>query len=287
MEMCKKISTISLTLIMVLSFAACEEEIGEEPGLPSTQEIVDGVLESLDNIRTFRFDMDMAIDISGEADGEAFDMEIMMDSDAIVDLENRKMGIDMTMDMALPDKGEMEIGMKYFLIKDVMYMIMEISEDGPMWMKSEIPAGSWEQMSQTESQIELLKTAQVKIIGNENIQGVDCYVLQLTPDMDQLWKTAIQQAALGGKETLPDVPAEFFQEMFRSFSVKQWIGKDTYYFTKAEIEMAIELTAAAMDIKEGGMFMDITMTLLTYDYNEPVSIVLPPEAESAIEIPIQ
>ena len=58
---------------------------------------------------------------------------------------------------------------------------------------------------------------------------------------------------------------------------------------KAEIDMAMELTPEVMDYlgEEGEMSMDITLIFLAYNYNQPVSIVLPPEAEEAIEVPIQ
>jgi outer membrane lipoprotein-sorting protein len=285
--MWKKILTISLVLVMALTFTACEEEVDEEVGLPSAQEIVDGVSESLDNIKTFQFDMDMTMDMSGESDVELLEIAVVMDANAAVDVENGQMRMDMTLDMALPGEGEMGVGMEYYLINDVMYMFMEAPEMDPMWMKSEVPAESWGLIDQTESQIELLKTAEFKVIGSEKVKGVDCYVLALTPDMEQLWQTIMQQAAVGGEELLPDVPEEFFQEMFRSFSVKQWIAKDTYYLTKVEIDMAMELTAEAIKVEEGDMSIDIIMTLFIYDYNKPISVVLPPEAEGAIEMPMQ
>ena len=33
------------------------------------------------------------------------------------------------------------------------------------------------------------------------------------------------------------------------------------------------------------MTMDISMSLLVYNYNQPISIMLPPEAEEAVEVP--
>jgi hypothetical protein len=277
---------MSLALVVILSFTNCGD-VDEEVGLPSTQKMVDAVLESLDDITTFQFDMDMTVDMSGETEGEAFEMTMAMDSGAEVDVENREMGMTLNMDMAVPDEGEMKIGMEYYLIKDVLYMSTEGLEIDPMWMKLTMPEGTWEEMSQAGSQIELLKTAQVKVIGSEKVRGMDCYVFELTPDMEQLWQIAMQQSAVGGAEMLPDVPEEFFQEMFRSFSIKQWIAKDTYYLTKAKMDMAIELTAEAMEVEEGGMSMDIAQTLFIYDYNEPISVVLPPEAEEAIEVPME
>lgn len=53
------------------------------------------------------------------------------------------------------------------------------------------------------------------------------------------------------------------------------------------LTFAVELTPEAMGSpeEEGVFTMDITMSLLAYNYNQPVSIVLPPEAEEAVEMP--
>jgi hypothetical protein len=169
----------------------------------------------------------------------------------------------------------------------MVYALAEISEIGLMWAKSEMPPGYWEEMNQVEPQIELLEAAQVEVIGSELVGGVDCYVLQLTPDMGQLWQLFVQQTEIAYGYEVFDVAEEFLQEIFQSFSMKQWIAKDTYLLTKAEIDMAVELTpeASGFPEEEGLMTMDITIVLLAYDYNQPVSIALPPEAEEAVEVP--
>ena len=285
--MWKKILSISLVLVMALSLAACAKEAEEEAELPTAQEIVDGVVESLDDVGTHQFDMYMSIDATGEVEGEAVEATIEIDvSGALVDLENREMKADMTMNVAVPGEPEIDMEMEMYLIGDMMYMLVEIPGTPPTWVKSEMPEGYWEQQSQTESQIELLEAAQVEVIGSEKVKGVDCYVLQLTPDLEQLWQLAMQQAELAGE--MPDVAEEFIEEMFRSFSVKQWIAKDTYFLTKGEIDMAVELTPEAMGYpeEEGVITMDIAVSFLAYDYNQPVSIELPEEAEEAIEVPM-
>jgi hypothetical protein len=186
--------------------------------------------------------------------------------------------------MTMPDESEMDMGTAIYLIGGMVYMLMEIPEMEPMWIKSEMPEGYWEEMSQVQTQIELLEVAQVEVIGSERIGGIDCYVLQVTPDLEQLWQMVMQQAEMAGE--MPDVTGELLQEMFRSFSVEQWVAKDTYFLAKVEIDMAMELTPEAMGFpgEEGIMTMDIAMSILTYNYNQPVSIVLPPEAEEAIEM---
>jgi len=271
--MWKKILTISLALAMVLSLAACAQG-------PPAQEIVDGIIEALDDIKTYQFDMDMTMDMAGEAEGEAFEMTVVIDFESVVDIENRQMMMDMAITMAMAGEAEMEMGMEMYLIGDMMYMFMESPWMEPMWAKSEIPEGTWEEMNQVEPQIELLEAAEVELIGSERVRGVDCYVLQVTPDMGQLWQLVMHQAEVAG-----EMPP-FIEEMFRSFSVKQWVAKDTYFLTKAKLDMVVELTPEAMGFPEaeGVLTVDIAMVLLVYNYNQPVSIELPPEAEEAIEV---
>ena len=246
---------------------------------PSAQEIVEGVIESMDEIRTYRFDVDMTSGIAAEAEGEVVEMTMVMDLNGVLDLEDRQMKIDMTAKVeGLPEPDETETRMEIYLVGDMIYTMMDVPGIEPMWTKMEMQEGYWDEMNQVESQIELLEAAQVEVIGSETIEDTDCYVLQITPDMGQLLQFAIQQGALS-EEEVPDVAEELLQEMFTNFSVKQWISKDTYFLIKAAIDMGLEL--------EVSLPIDISVVLLCYDYNQPVSIELPPEAEEAIEVPIQ
>jgi hypothetical protein len=154
-------------------------------------------------------------------------------------------------------------------------------------MKSGMPQGYWEQMNQVEPQVELLEAAQVEVIGSEEVNSVDCYVLQLTPDMAKLWQVAMRQSGITGEQILPELDEELLQQVFKSFSVKQWVAKDTHFLAKVEIDMALELTPEAFGSpeEEGSVKMDVAFDLLTFGYNQPVSIVLPKEAEQATEVP--
>jgi hypothetical protein len=287
LKMFKKVLAISLALVIALSLAACGKEAGDGLGLPSAEEIIEGAVQALDDIRTYQFEMNMSIDYSGEVEGEAYEMVMAMDLAGPMDLENREMIMDMTISIVMFGES-MEMSAEVYLIGDMVYTMTEDPETGSMWEKSEMPEGFWEQMNQVEPQVEFLELVQVDVIGSEKVKGVDCYILQLTPDIEQLWQLAMEQAGVTGDEILPDIDEEYFQEIFKSFSVKQWVAKDTYFLTKAELDMAMELTPEALGYpeEEGIMTMDITIDLLAYNYNQPVSIVLPPGAEEAIEVPM-
>jgi hypothetical protein len=278
-------------LIVTVSLVACttQGKIEQVQGLPPAYKIVIGVIESQYDISTYQFDMDMNIDATTISEGKSLDGIIAMGFSGVVDIDNSQLSMDMNMGMTAIGEDETELSMGMYLVDNFMYMMTDIPGMGSMWTKSEIPVVDWKDFDQVEPQIELLVDAiQVNVLGSEMINGIDCYVLEIIPDMEQLWKITMQQSGVAGEEILPGISKEFIQDIFQDFSVKQWVAKDTYFLLKAELDMTMEITAEAMSLTEddGFMIMDITMDLVVYDYNQPVSIVLPPEAEEAIEFPL-
>ena len=281
----KRVLTVILALIVVLSmnaFAGGEEQ-------PSVQEIVDGVTESLDELKSHNFDTSFSLEMAGEAG--VVEMSIAVGFSGAMDLENKEMSTDVTMSaLELWGEGETELAFEMYIIDDMSFIMTERPGEGPMWQKEEFSETEWEEITAVlgfaERQVELLQAADISVIGSEKIKGVDCYVLQLTPDLEQLWKTAIEEADpldMG----VPAIAEEVLREAFASFSVKQWVTKDTYFLTKSEIDISMEMTPEVMDalggegIMAGMMTMNIAVSFLFYDYNQPVSIELPPEALEA------
>jgi len=284
----KKILTMSLVVAIVLCFTACGEETEEEVELPPAQEIVDGAVESFDNISTYQFEMDMTMYTTGEAVGEAIEHTVTMVNSGTLDLENQQMKTDLSM-----DAGDEMMRVESYIIDGMVYAKPEAPGEEPGWIKSEAPAEYWEMMtavSGIKNYIELLKTAQVKVIGSEQVNGVDCYILQLTPEMAELYQTAMNPVGgVGQAGMLAPVPEELLEDMFRSFSVKEWVAKDTYLLMKAEIDMAIETTPEFKDYlgEEVDVSIDVTISFLAYNYNQPVTIVVPEEALEASEMPAE
>ena len=267
----KKIVALSLALVMAFSFTACGEE------LPSAQEVVDGIIESLDNIRTYQFDINETIDMAAAGDGED---SFTLSSSGTVDVENRQLVVDTS--IAETEQPEIVWGGEQYFIDGMLYAKPKDPAGESVWMKQEAPEGWWEGMQQTglvASQIELLEAAQVEVTGSESVGGIDCYILEVTPDLEKLWQL---HSNLTFQEA-PEVTEEYLQEIFRSFSIKQWVAKDTYFLMKAEIDIATEFSPEEL----GPSAIDIAMVLLAYNYNQPVSIELPTEAEEAIEMPTE
>jgi len=279
----KKILAMSLALVMALAFVACDGD-----GLPTAQEIVDGTSQAMADVRTCKFDMEMAMDMDGEAEGESIDANIEMDASGALDIENNQ--LKMTMNMEVTGEEDIDVEAEMYLVDNTFYILTDMLGMGPTWMKlemsemEELPEEYWEEADLLELPTELLEAFEVKVTGSERVGGVDCYVLESTPDMEQLWQM-FETTEL----EMTDIPEDFehyFDEMFDSFSMKEWIAKDTYFPMKVEIEISMEFAPEAMGFpeEEGEANIDIVMTMLLYDYNQPVSIELPPGAEDAMDI---
>ena len=278
----RKILAISLLLVMVLSFTACGEE------LPTAQEIVDGAVRALDDVTSYQFEMTTTMDVSGESEGEAFEGATATDQSGTLDLANRQMHTFTTMNTVGTGTYGMDRTQETYIIDDMVYtMTVDTPDSEPSWMKSEMPAELWEQMNQIKPQIEILGTSAVEIVGSEQLDGVDCYVLESTPDTEQLWQLFMQQMGTAS-DMAPDITMRVLDEMCENYSAKQWIAKDSYFLMKVEVEISMELTPEIMGSpeEEGEAAVAIRIIMLVYDYNQPVSIELPPEAEEAIEVPI-
>jgi hypothetical protein len=84
---------------------------------------------------------------------------------------------------------------------------------------------------------------------------------------------------------MPEDCEDYLDEMFDSFTEKLWVAKDSYLPMKVEVEVTMEFTAEEMGSPdEGEVAADLFMSMLIFNYNQPVSIELPPEAENAIDI---
>ncbi len=261
----------------VLCLVACQTgNAAQTAELPSPEEVVNAAVKALEDVRTFEFEADMTMTMTGEAEGEAIDVSMETHMAGAVDVDSEEMKMDMDVAMTVPDEGELEVGMEMYFIGDTMYALMQVLALGDisMWVKSELPPGMYQQMTQVEDQIDLLRLSEVKLIGTETVAGKVCYALELVPDPDALWELVMQRMSTAGEP--PGLTEELLiKEIARSYSVKHWVARDTYLLCKAELAMALEIE---------GVTTDIYMDLVVRDYNRPVSIELPPEAENAIEV---
>jgi hypothetical protein len=218
-------------------------------------------------------------------------MYAVADYNGSIDVQNTEMGIVMDINLVIPALGEIEMAESIYIVDGTMYMGLDMPSfmGGSTWMKTQLSEVILTEMYPVESLIALIETAEITVLDSEKVNGVDCYVVEVVPDADQLWEYVSQQLQFMGDELeMPDSMGELIRKMYDNVSVIYYIAKDTHFLIKSAMDMTITLTAEDLGFpeEEGSMTMDITTEMLAFDYNLPVSIELPPEAENATEVPL-
>ncbi len=253
----KKLLPILLALVILASPVGCakEEKI-------TTEQLTERVTAAATDMRTYQFDISTKTEMSIETDTETIEIKSSGEGSAVVDNTNKKMQRKMSME-AETSEGTQSTETEEYLIGDMMYTKTLMPGMPEQWMTQAMTAELWEAQNLVEQQMRLLEVSEIEILGSEQVNGVECWVVKPLPSLEKFLEVV--------GEVTEEVPPD---EFFESLSVKQWFAKDTYYLMKAEMEW----TAQVFEIPVL-MWMEIECS----HYNESVSIELPPGAEEAAE----
>jgi hypothetical protein len=282
MKAVKIILALSLALVLSLTLVGCDQ------GLPRDE--IDRIIENVANAQfdTVRMDMDMTMNMEVVGGTDPGEMTMWGDGVGIIDMASHEMQMTMSISVEIPELGVQTVATDTYLVDEWMYTAVDVPVVGKHWFKREVTTGMWEQQNQIEQQIELLRSA-VKVTSqpDQTVDGTDCYVFEVVPSVEALGELLSQQTSgMSGLDYSQLDLADLFEEM----SVKEWIAKDNYQVLKTEVFMRMQMRPEDVGATEADfdkMVMDMNMTMRLYDYNQQVSIVLPPEALEAEEMPKQ
>jgi len=259
-----------LALVMLCTLVACNGEV-----LPPVDEIVDGFLEAQENITTCRQEINMDMNMKITSGGQSGRIVISMRADGDMNFPDREMRMDMNMTMSISAAGQserIEGDILMYVIDDAEYTKIDMPGEYSGWQKSILSAfeleQTWSEASYTSALADLLEGSDATVKKVQNIGGVPCYLLEVRPSTSAL-ADFIEQQQLGD---VADLGFDF-SEMFRSFTIRYWIAKDSYDIMKGIIDATLYMEEAG-DKLEGSM----TLELNARDYGVPVSIELPAAA---------
>lgn len=262
----KMLGAVLLCAVLLLSGAACggEGSIAPPPEGVLAVQVRDSTIAAEAELDTCQFDMTMDMIVTGgQTPGT-----ITTDATGAIDEPSEEMYMNMYISMEVSELGDMEAWMGWYFVEGWMYMGMEMYGE-EMWLKTLMTEELWEEQDIVSQQLDILLDSEVELVGTQTVGGTECYVLDVAPDLAKLWDWAQMQ------EWMEEDTGFDPEDVISEFSVRQWIATDTYFPVKAVIEMTMTIESQTIDM---------TMTMLMYDFNEPVSIVLPPEAEDAVEV---
>lgn len=279
----KKLLIIGILVIIILPMTACEEK------LPTEEELITEVIQAMSGVNSYKEEMDMTMQFYVEAEEFSaqapLSMDITGDSEIVYDVIKEESKMIMEFDITSEQEDfTMKMEMAIYIIDEMLYTLTHMPMTPDAWIKMPVPEGYWSQTDYVEMQMKLLEASEVQVLGEERRENIRCYVIQITPDILELFRLMMgQMQAPFGDFLVSDF--EQIVNVFQNYSVKMWIEKDTNYLRFADVEMLIEVTPEMMGIydEEGLLKINATMNIKAYDYNVPMDIVLPEEAAGARE----
>jgi hypothetical protein len=239
------------------------------------QQIVSKIIDTSNNVKSFKLGMDLS-----ENMGNVSAKEI---GTASVNCVTKEMLMNINTVMDSTPGGTQTDTMDEYLTGGYLY-IRENITGTDQWEKIKVDESQWTSEDQLTQLTEFLQSAtSISRLDDEEINGLDCYVFQITPDMTEVlkWIQSQSQATTELPNLNPDV--------FKSTTFRLWIDKKSMLPQKENINLTMEIapsdisgtTTTPNDTITSTMNGDITYT----DYNIPVTIELPAAAQNAVEIP--
>lgn len=206
-----------------------------------------------------------------------FTMNADMTATMIVDVSGKKFFMGLVSQSSAAGQA-VSMTEQMYLINDTLYLLTNSPDSGlspTTWYKETLAGVDLTDMWKTQdvgSQIQtLLDSAVLQIIGTETVNGVQCFKLKITPNMDKF----LSYLSASGND-LSTLGIDAAAQTFKQLNVSIWVNKANYLPVKMDIGMAFDAQ---------GMTINMT-TSSTFDkVNQPVTVTLPSVAQAALPMP--
>jgi hypothetical protein len=299
-----KVLLISITLITILSviLVGCGEKSASpstttqtgaltpsptEAG-PTAEEIAAASLSALEKITTLKAGtvFSMTLDVSGGSHPGSTTLQENGNNSVDVPAKMMSGQTDITVD--IPPQANLKISTEVYCADGWLYAKTSAPLLANQWYKMKLTEDQWNKQSGLSNVSGFLQSAvKIELAGSQTINGTNCYVLNVTPDLAAL--TDWIQQAVQGQQTGVDLSNIDLAKTFKSFSVKEWVSKVDKLPVQQQITIVAEITPSdftATNTDFDKLDLNVNGTITYSDYGQPVNIVVPPDALNAQQMPL-
>jgi hypothetical protein len=273
------ISSILFTISLISCTGKSAEKLLE-------QEIVSNTISAMDKITTYKLNMDLIFTntIPGETNSQTYSNRWQWQSQRQFDLVKNEMQMSMysgdpTNSEITPDVWDSYVIDGWEYLKGISPPILPTGSEA--WFKTKLSDNN--SLFSDEAQIsplaELLNTAaKVSLIGSENVDGTDCYILHITPSKEGIGNWVVSQQQPSGLSFLQHgtssvEAAKEYAEGYQESWIIIWVEKGSCLIKNTEINVLFSLNSTSISYFQGQMNF--------YDYNTQISIKVPAEGLDA------
>jgi len=273
----------ALVLAMALALPAFTGCGGKPAATPTQQElpqILDEALLAVENAESYKFTVDASTVVETTETSEWEDMTATITMTGAADNADSEIQINYEVHLSGLlfefEEGLNDYTGAIYSLSDWTYSWTDMYENDNDWFKVPSTGGVNEQYNIIAQDLKLLASPDnIEFLRNERFAGAECHVLKVTPNVEnsEQWFYEHQMTTTDFIYWI-DVENEVVENAYTV-----WIDVETRLIKKMEANMLIDFTQAPeFDIITLSVDMELT------DFNKPVSIVLPDEAQNAEEI---
>jgi len=294
MSVIKKLLVIFLTMAILsvglISFSCGNSTVKSSTTAVATditagltaQQISDNTIAASPDISAFKTDMNMTMSFNGTIGSQSLDGTATANATGQISVPDKEMVMssDVTIDIpGISQSGPNNISETMYVTAGWMYLDTNVPGTGNKWIKMPVSDARWNQQDLMSQSLQFLKSAvNITSAGSQVLDGTDCWVLQVEPDM-----AALSQWVSGELQSETGLSLSDISTYFTSFKIIMWVTKDTYLPKQANIDLSLDIPASALGSSGSDNSVDLTITAIAnfHDYGVPLSLQLPPEASNA------
>lgn len=189
----------------------------------------------------------------------------VVDVIGVIDRQNSALYIEMS------HSGHNE-SMELYVVDDWEYINVYGPNLSSTWNITPVTEDTWFVRNLPMQQVNTLYDfVQANYMGTETVGGIECYKLEVEPDLIQVLKWFTGETDMEELDPSIDV-----SEMVSELSVTVWIAADTNYIVKTVIGATL-----TVDLEYMVMSLGQSISVTRSQFNQPVAIDLPTDIEDA------
>jgi hypothetical protein len=239
-------------------------------------------ITAIAKLQSFKFGMDFAMSSDFPIGGQTSTMTIQQTATGLVDILNKEVAMNAIMGLEIPSQAQQNVSAEIYIENGWIYTGTAMTGVTEQWSKMDLTDEMWAAQSQISSLTGFLDNPiSLDLVGSENVNGTDCYVLSIYPEANALSNWMQGQMRL--EQANVNLNSLDLSQILQNFTVKDWIAKDSYLPVKQQIGVNLDTSSIQTTSSADNTQMNINMNAtLTYsDYDQPASIQLPPGAVNA------
>ncbi len=285
-----------LVMVIVFLCSGCDAVTGsgstaDEPGQLEISETITNAVAAVGEAESYKSEMTsrMVMTVTGSDANGTSDMTMNTTGTTDVVAGSCWMTYDISMsEDSVTGTEPQQVSMEIFMVDSSIYMGLDIPGMGVQWMKVAATPEITDayDIGLVNTHLDTIgAVTSVELLRYETVDGERCMVLGITPNMDDILDWA------GGQmpEELQSMSPEQISGMLDELEYNVWIGTDSSLLRKLTTVFRLtvdEEAFASLGDSHGAtqVVMETDITMHIFDYNVPVSIVLPEEAKGAMEL---